>query len=115
KPAEMREYFTEAAVEEKALNESSLKAAGGSPEFCFDILESPLHDLSGDVILEEASNGQLIPARRFSPDFWRDRFETHRLTLEMRLMEARRQKGDSTSTISRPSTAAQMSTVSFAG
>src|SRR5688572_19946278 len=116
KPTEMLEYFAEAAVEENAMTEAAVKAAGGSPEFCFDILESPLHDLSGDVILEEANSGQLVPARRFSPDFWRDKFETHRLTLEMRVMAARRQKGESPSTYSRPGTgAAQLSTVSFAG
>jgi ABC transport system ATP-binding/permease protein len=114
KPTEMLEYFAEAAIEEKAMTAASVKAAGGSPEFCFDILETPLHDLSGDVILEEASGGQLIPARRFSPDFWRDRFETHRLTLEMRLVAARRQKGEGSS-FSRISSVGQMSTVSFAG
>src|SRR5688572_27452975 len=115
KPTEMLEYFAEAATEEKAMTPESVKAASGSPEFCFDILETPLHDLSGDVILEEANAGQLVPARRFSPDFWRDRFETHRLTLEMRLMTARRQKGDSPSSFTRSTAGTQISSVSFAG
>jgi ABC transport system ATP-binding/permease protein len=112
KPTEMLEYFARTAVEEKALTLDAVKAASGSPEFCFDIMETPLHDLSGDEILEEAGNGQLIPARRFSPDFWRDRFETHRLTLEMRTLAARRAKGETPSMIARPP---QMSTISFVG
>lgn len=115
KPSEMLDYFAEAAVEEKALTPDAVKAAGGSPEYCFDILETPLHDLSGDVILEEASNGQLVPARRFSPEFWRDRFETHRLTVEMRALTARRGKVDAPSRITRITHAGQLSTVTFAG
>lgn len=115
KPSEMLRYFAEAAAEEKALTLDVVAAAGGSPEFCFDIMETPLHDLSGDVILEEAGNGQLIPARRFSPDFWRDRFETHRLTQEMHSLSGRRSKGESFSTILRAAQSGPMSSVSFAG
>ena len=44
-----------------------------------------LRDLSGDVIYEEDARGQLIPARRFSPAFWGDRFQTHRLLEEVNL------------------------------
>jgi hypothetical protein len=115
KPSEMLEYFTEAAAEEKAMATENVRAAAGSPEFCFDILETPLHDLSGDVILEEGNSGQLMPARRFSPDFWRDRFDTHRLTLEMHSLVARRQRGESPSTFTRPGQTGQFSSISFAG
>ena len=38
-----------AAIEEKVLAPHAIKAEGGSPEFAFDVLETPLHDLSGDV------------------------------------------------------------------
>jgi len=34
------------------------------PEFIFDVLETPLRDLSGDIIFEENNRGQLVPARR---------------------------------------------------
>ena len=98
-PDEMMRYFTDAAVEENVTAVQGGKAEGGSPEFCFDILETPLHDLSGDVILEEGSNGQMIPARRFSADFWRDRYETYRLTQEMKQVSLKRQTtGTSTGT-----------------
>jgi hypothetical protein len=30
---------------------------------------------SGDVIYEENNRGQLVPARRYSPDYWRDKYE----------------------------------------
>ncbi len=115
KPSEMLRYFAEAAAEEKALTLDAVASVGGSPEFCFDILETPLHDLSGDVIVEESGNGQLVPARRFSPDFWRDRFETHRLTQEMHSLAGRRGKGESYSSILRTSQGTQLSSVSFAG
>jgi ABC transport system ATP-binding/permease protein len=54
------------------------------PEFIFDVLEAPLRDLSGDIIYEENSKGQLVPARRYSPDYWRDKYESFRLIQEMR-------------------------------
>src|SRR6202022_3547657 len=54
------------------------------PEFIFDVLETPLRDLSGDIIYEENSKGQLVPSRRYSPDYWRDKYESFRLIQEMR-------------------------------
>ncbi len=96
-PDEMMRYFTEAAVEEN-VSAHGVKSEGGSPEFCFDILETPLHDLSGDVIFEENANGQLLPARRFSPDFWRDRYETYRLTQEMKQVSLRKHSAPATAT-----------------
>jgi ABC-type multidrug transport system ATPase subunit len=96
-PAEMMGYFTAAATEEK-VTVQGIKSEGGSPEFCFDILETPLHDLSGEVIFEEGSDGQMMPARRFSPDFWRDRYETYRLTQEMKSVSLRKQAPAAAST-----------------
>lgn len=54
------------------------------PEFIFDVLETPLRDLSGDIIFEENNRGQLVPARRYSPDYWRDKFEAYRLLNDVR-------------------------------
>ncbi|MDD5199110.1 MAG: ATP-binding cassette domain-containing protein [Terrimicrobiaceae bacterium] len=54
------------------------------PEFIFDVLETPLRDLSGDIIFEENSRGQLVPARRYSPDYWRDKYESYRLVKDVR-------------------------------
>lgn len=112
KPAEMVSYFASAAIEEKVLAPAAIKAESGSPEFAFDVLETPLHDLSGDVILEESSNGQLVPARRFSPDFWRDRYEAHRLTQDVKMSIIRKARPAQGSTAT---TAAQMASMSFAG
>src|SRR3982074_3485783 len=42
------------------------------PEFIFDVLETPLRDLSGDIIYEENNRGQLVAARGYSPEFWAD-------------------------------------------
>ncbi len=56
------------------------------PEFIFDALEMPLRDLSGDIIFEENNRGQLIPARRYSPDYWRDKYESYRLLKDVQAM-----------------------------
>jgi ABC-type branched-subunit amino acid transport system ATPase component/ABC-type transport system involved in cytochrome c biogenesis permease component len=80
-PQETLKYFAEAES-----RQTKAKAIGGCescgttrPEFIFDVLETPLRDLGGDIILEENNRGQLVPARRFSPDYWRDKYESHRL------------------------------------
>ncbi len=83
-PSEMLHYFADAAAEEKGMSPETLAIEAMRPEFAFDIIETPLHDLSGEIILEETGSGQLLPARRFSPDFWRDRYESHRLYQNMR-------------------------------
>ncbi|MEI9895044.1 MAG: ABC transporter permease [Chthoniobacter sp.] len=52
-----------------------------------------------------------MPARRFSPDFWRDRYEAHRLTQDVKLSIIRKAKPQaSTATV-----AGQMSSLTFAG
>lgn len=85
-PAEMLAYFAEAEHEQLFGTElGGCQACGTTrPEFVFDVLETPLRDLSGDIIYEENTRGQLIPARRFSPEYWRDKFEAWRLMKEVR-------------------------------
>ncbi len=84
-PSEMLAYFAEAEHEQLFGTElGGCEACGATrPEFVFDVLETPLRDLSGDLIYQENNRGQLVPARRFSPDYWRDKFETHRLIKEV--------------------------------
>ncbi|NBZ95725.1 MAG: ATP-binding cassette domain-containing protein [Proteobacteria bacterium] len=85
-PAEMLAYFAEAEHEQLFGTElGGCQACGTTrPEFVFDVLETPLRDLSGDIIYEENNRGQLVPARRFSPEYWRDKFEAWRLMKEVR-------------------------------
>jgi ABC-type multidrug transport system ATPase subunit len=85
-PEETLHYFAEAES-----HQSTTSAAGGCdtcgatrPEFIFDVLETPLRDLGGDIILEENNRGQLVAARRYSPDYWRDKYESYRLMKEVR-------------------------------
>src|SRR5260370_8082375 len=59
------------------------------PEFIFDVLETPLRDLSGDIIYEENSRGQLVAARRYSPEFWRDKYEAFRLIPDVKQVSLR--------------------------
>jgi ABC-type multidrug transport system permease subunit len=59
------------------------------PEFIFDVLETPLRDLSGDIIYEENNRGQLMPARRYSPEFWRDKYEAFRLIQDVKQVPLR--------------------------
>ncbi len=88
-PDAMLRYFDEVRREE-GLDESPVPAGGGSgrvmpgqPDAIFDVLEMPLRDYGGDLIYEEDPRGHLVPARRFSPGFWRDRFQAHRLIEEV--------------------------------
>lgn len=80
-PQEMLKYFAEAEHQQHfgtALG--GCEACGTTrPEFIFDVLETPLRDLGGDIIFEENNRSQLVPARRFSPDYWRDKYEAYRL------------------------------------
>ncbi len=93
-PAEMLAYFAEAEHEQHFGTELGGCPACGTtrPEFIFDVLETPLRDLSGDIIYEENSQGQLVPARRYSPDYWRDKYESFRLVQDMRQVAVRKQQ-----------------------
>src|SRR6202007_1634202 len=85
-PQEMLQYFAQVEHQQHFGTELGGCPSCGTtrPEFIFDVLEAPLRDLSGDIIYEENSKGQLVPARRYSPDFWRDKYESFRLIQEMR-------------------------------
>ncbi len=113
KPDEMLAYFRQAAEEEMVrLDHPGAAADHGPagalpPEFLFDVLESPLRDLSGDVIYAEDERGRLAPARRFSPSYWRDRFQTHLVLREMRETSLRPAEGQSAESAAGPSRAAQ--------
>src|SRR5207237_6305321 len=61
------------------------------PEFIFDVLETPLRDLSGDSIYEETSRGHLVAARRYSPEFWRDKYEAFRLIQDVKQVSLRKE------------------------
>ena len=75
-----------------------------TPDFVFDVLETPLRDISGDIIQEQTPDGHMMPARRFPPNFWRDRFQTHVLLRSMsREIETKRDASRSTPWRSRAS------------
>src|SRR6516225_3980180 len=61
------------------------------PEFIFDVLETPLRDLSGDIIFEENNRGQLVPSRRYAPEFWRDKYEAFRLIQDVKQVTLRKE------------------------
>lgn len=85
-PGEMLSYFAEAEHQQHFGTPLGGCPACGTtrPEFVFDVLETPLRDLSGDIIYEENNRGQLVPVRRYSPEFWRDKFEAWRLMRDVR-------------------------------
>ncbi len=91
-PHDMLEYFAAAEHQQHFGTELGGCPACGTtrPEFIFDVLETPLRDLSGDIIYEENMQGQLVPARRFSPDYWRDKYESFRLLQEMKQVSVRK-------------------------
>ncbi len=92
-PSEMLGYFAAAEHEQHFGTELGGCPACGTtrPEFIFDVLETPLRDLSGDVIYEDNAQGQLVPARRFSPDYWRDKYESFRLLQDVKQVNLRQQ------------------------
>lgn len=89
-PAEMLKYFAEAEHQQHFGTDLGTCEACGTtrPEFIFDVLETPLRDLSGDIILEENNRGHLVPARRYSPDYWRDKYEAYRLMKDVQASSA---------------------------
>jgi ABC-type multidrug transport system ATPase subunit/ABC-type multidrug transport system permease subunit len=77
-PQGMLEYFWRAFNEETGQEESTAEMpASLTPDFVFDVLETPLRDISGDIIQERSADAHLVAARRFPPNFWRDRFQSH--------------------------------------
>src|SRR5438067_709125 len=51
-------------------------------------------DMIGDVIYEENSRGQLVPSRRYSPDFWRDKYEAFRLIQDVKQVSLQQEEAD---------------------
>ncbi len=77
-PKEMLDYFWRAYNEETGSADTSETAPENlTPDFVFDVLETPLRDIGGDIIQERSADGHLVAARRFPPNFWRDRFQSH--------------------------------------
>lgn len=77
-PQGMLEYFWNAYNEETGPStEIGPMPEGLTPDYVFDVMETPLRDISGDVIQEKSADGHLVAARRFPPNFWRDRYQNH--------------------------------------
>ncbi|MEM7697619.1 MAG: ATP-binding cassette domain-containing protein [Verrucomicrobiota bacterium] len=92
-PQQMLDYFRE-ACESEGVHQSVVPGVdsengvvGLTPDFVFDVLETPLRDLSGDIIYERDARNNYIPARRFNSTFWSDRFQTYRLLEEVSIRE----------------------------
>ena len=92
-PKETLAYFAQAENQQQHGVDAEGCAVCGStrPEFIFDVLETPLRDMSGDIIYEDNGRGQLVPARRFSPEFWRDKYESHRLLQDVKQVPLKRE------------------------
>ncbi len=73
-PKAMGKYFLDACKELKIPTPKRLKAQQGGADFAFDVLEAPLHGLTG-----REGGG----ARRFPSSFWQGRFESSQLVDEV--------------------------------
>ncbi|HEY2102701.1 MAG TPA: ATP-binding cassette domain-containing protein, partial [Chthoniobacterales bacterium] len=93
-PTDMLRYFAEAEHQHQFGADLGACPSCGTtrPEFIFDVLETPLRDLSGDIIFEENNRGQLVPARRYSPEFWRDKYEAFRLIQDVKQVSLRKEQ-----------------------
>ena len=88
-PQDMLQYFWHVFNEETRQPQPDDEMPSNvTPDFVFDVLETPLRDISGDIILEQNAEGHLVAARRFPPNFWRDRYQTHRLMQSMAAAES---------------------------
>ena len=103
-PPEMLSYFAEAEHQQHFGTPLGGCPACGTtrPEFVFDVLETPLRDLGGDVIYEENDRGQLVTVRRYSPDYWRDKYEAWRLMRDVRQPTPERTTADATGVMVEP-------------
>src|ERR671934_1581958 len=92
-PSDALRYFAEAEHQHQFGAELGACPSCGTtrPEFIFDVLETPLRDLSGDVIYEENNRGQLVPSRRYAPEFWRDKYEAFRLIQDVKQVSLRKE------------------------
>jgi ABC-type multidrug transport system ATPase subunit/ABC-type multidrug transport system permease subunit len=92
-PTDMLRYFAEAEHQHQFGADLGACPSCGTtrPEFIFDVLETPLRDLSGDIIFEENNRGQLVPARRYSTEFWRDKYEAFRLIQDVKQVSLRKE------------------------
>lgn len=97
-PQGLLEYFWKAYNEETGQREAEMPP-NITPDFVFDVLETPLRDISGDIIQERSADGHLVAARRFPPNFWRDRYQSHLLLESMARVQA---APGATNVISRP-------------
>src|SRR5881275_2541241 len=90
-PSDMLRYFAEAEHQHQFGAELGACPSCGTtrPEFIFDVLETPLRDISGDIIYEENMKSQLVAARRYSPEFWRDKYEAFRLIQDVKQVSLR--------------------------
>src|SRR5437764_407477 len=92
-PTAMLRYFAEAEHQHQFGADLGACPSCGTtrPEFIFDVLETPLRDLSGDIIYEENNRGQLVPSRRYAPEFWRDKYEAFRLIQDVKQVSLRKE------------------------
>ncbi len=92
-PTDMLRYFAEAEHQHQFGADLGACPSCGTtrPEFIFDVLETPLRDISGDIIYEENQRSQLVPARRYSPEFWRDKYEAFRLIQDVKQISLRKE------------------------
>lgn len=97
-PQGLLEYFWKAYNDETGQREQEMPA-NITPDFVFDVLETPLRDISGDIIQERSADGHMVAARRFPPNFWRDRYQSHLLLESMAKVQA---MPGATNVISRP-------------
>ncbi|MFO1482020.1 MAG: ABC transporter permease [Verrucomicrobiaceae bacterium] len=100
-PHDMLEYFWRVYHDEtgQAGDAAAKPPDSLTPDFVFDVLETPLRDISGDIIHERSADGHLVAARRFPPNFWRDAYQRH---LIMESMARQQLAPGSTNLISRP-------------
>lgn len=97
-PQGLLEYFWKAYNDETGQREAEMPG-NITPDFVFDVLETPLRDISGDIIQERSADGHMVAARRFPPNFWRDRYQSHLLLESMAKVQA---MPGATNVISRP-------------
>ena len=86
-PQGLLDYYWKAYNDETGQRDAEMPS-NMTPDFVFDVLETPLRDISGDIIQERSADGHMVAARRFPPNFWRDRYQSHLLLESMAKAQA---------------------------
>src|SRR5436309_3219918 len=95
-PSDMLRYFAEAEHQHQFGAELGACPSCGTtrPDSILDLPDTAIRHISDDASRERNSRGQLVAARRYSPEFWRDKYEAFRLIQDVKQVSLQQEEAD---------------------